>query len=178
MYKIQKYRRQRLSRKKYTGLSLSRKSCRRRRHTKTKRCHIRSYTRRFRKYTIKRGNKRVRKNIQYNVAEAPAGGGGGDDGKVEAQDKFNEGDKVQIKGNTNPDLIFRVERVYGNICVGRNKRLGPTYLEIDSLESVPPTVLAAQEKQQKLDEKHLQEQRAHWEEGEQARQDHLAKLNQ
>ena len=64
MYKLQKYHRQRLSRKKYTGLSLSRKSYRRRRHTKTNRCHNRSSTRRFRKYTIKKGNNRVRKNVQ------------------------------------------------------------------------------------------------------------------
>ena len=64
MYKLQKYRRQRLSRKKYTGLSLSRKSYRRRCHAKTNRCHNRSSTRRFRKYTIKKGNNRVRKNVQ------------------------------------------------------------------------------------------------------------------
>lgn len=64
MYKLQKYHRQRLSRKKYTGLSLSRKSYRRRCHAKTNRCHNRSSTRRFRKYTIKKGNNRVRKNVQ------------------------------------------------------------------------------------------------------------------
>lgn len=64
MYKLQKYRGKKVTRKKDSRLSLSRKSCRRRCRVKTKRCHIRSYTRRFRKYTIKRGNKRVRKNTQ------------------------------------------------------------------------------------------------------------------
>jgi hypothetical protein len=64
MYKLQKYRGKKVTRKKDSGLSLSRKSCRRRRRVKTKRCHIRRSTRRFIKYTIKRGNKRVRKNTQ------------------------------------------------------------------------------------------------------------------
>lgn len=135
MYKIQKYRRQRLSRKKYTGLSLSRKSYRRRRHTKTNRCHNRSSTRRFRKYTIKRGNKRVRKNIQYNVAEAPAGGA----------NTFKQGEQVQFIGNTDPNLILTVNWVYGNTCSVMNKYGGITMMDVNILESVTPTVSTAQE---------------------------------
>jgi hypothetical protein len=157
--------------KKYTGLSLSRKSCRRRRHTKTKRCHIRSYTRRFRKYTIKRGNKRVRKNIQYNVAEAPAGGGGGE---------FKKGVKVQIIGNINPDLILTVydDHKGTESCTVMNKYGGIITIRANILESVPETVLAAQEERQKRNEMYLQQQRKLREEGDKAREDHLNALDQ
>jgi len=178
MYKLQKYRIQRLSRKKYTGLSISRKSCRRRRHTKTKRCHIRSSTRRFRKYTIKRGNKRVRKNIQYNVAEAPAGGGDDDD-KVENAHKFKEGDQVQFINNTNPNLILTVNSVSvsKNTCDVWNKYVGNITTSADKLELVTKPVLDAQKQQQEMDEQSLKERRALREAGEEARRAHLAKLD-
>lgn len=69
MYKLQKYRKQKVSRKRGTSRSLYRKTRGRHRRVKTKQCRIRRCTRISRKYTIKKGNNRVRKNAQRGGVE-------------------------------------------------------------------------------------------------------------
>ena len=69
MYKLQKYRKQKVSRKRGTSRSLYRKTRGRHRRVKTKQCRIRRCTRISRKYTIKKGNNRVRKNAQRGGGE-------------------------------------------------------------------------------------------------------------